>query len=262
MTTNISIQIMGFESGSSPVSRFLACLSVLALLLVTQPAVCGEFLEAKLDNANKVFHEVHEPEVNVSGNVVVGVMSTSAGDALRKDALGIQPSETGDKKICLKVTSRDGAYMSQNEYSVNVTALKPIYLPYQSDMEKIIKGYEQQGAIAVSATIGDCEHSAKADFYLPAKLDKGNAQLNTGNLSIYINGFDATDVFYHIAGSDSDQLIDCNYIEEGRHTAYNFSCEITGEQLDKPGPLEIKILREVYGRELVPDMMVRLLPAH
>ncbi|MEA2081105.1 MAG: hypothetical protein U9P00_14900 [Pseudomonadota bacterium] len=262
MTTNISIRIMDFESGSSPASHFLTSLPVLALILVTQPAVSGEFLEAKLNNENNKFHEVHEPEVNVSGNVVVGVMSTSAGDALREDSLGIQSSETGDKKICLKVTSRDGAYMSQNEYLVNVTALTPIYLPYQSDMKKIIGGYEQQGAIAVSATIGDCEHSAKAAFYLPAKLDKGNAKLNTGNLSIYINGFDATDVFYHIAGSDSDQLIDCNYIEEGRHTAYNFSCEITGEQLDEPGPLEIKILREVYGRELVPDMVVRLLPTH
>jgi len=136
-------------------------------------------------------------------------------------------------------------------------------LPYQSDMQKVIEGYEEhQGAIAVSATIGDCDHSAKADYYLPARLDKGNAKLDTGNLSIYINGFDATDVFYQIAGSDSDGPIDCNYIEKGRHTAYNFSCEITGVQLDEPGPLEIRILREVYGRELVPDMVVRLLPTH
>lgn len=257
----MSIRIPGFKSGSLSEFRTLAHLPVLALLLVTQPAISGEYLTASLDNENKKFNEVHEPEVNVSGNVIMGVMWASAHGALSEDSLGIQPAATGDKKICLKVTSRDGAYTSKNEYSLKVTAQRPIYLPYKSDIPDIIEGYEEdQGAIAVSATIGDCNQSAQTEYYLPAKLDKDNAKLATGKLSIYINGFDATDVFYHIAGSDSDQLIDCNYIEKGRHTAYNFSCDIADEQLTRQGPMEIKILREVYGRELVPDLVVRLLP--
>ena len=199
------------------------------------------------------------PEVNVSGNVIVGVMSTSMFGALTENTIGIQSSITGNKKICLKVTSRDGSYMSQNELSVDVTAPTIIYLPYESNMRDIVKSYaETPGAIAVSATNGDCDHSATADFYLPAKLDQENATLKTHNLSIYINGFDATDVFYHIAGTDPDITYDCHYIEEGRHTAYNFSCEIAGELLAESSLRDIQILREVYGRELKP-VTIRLL---
>ena len=250
---------MKFESNRSPGVHFLTSLSVPCLLLAMPPAVCDEILQAKLVNKDNRFHEVHEPEVNVSGNVIVGVMSASACKALTDNSLGIQSYQTGDVKVCLKVTSRDGAYMSRNEYSVNVAAPSVINLPYQSGIQDVVDAYaEHQGAIAVSATIGECDQSATADFYLPAKLDQGSATLKNGSLSIYINGFDATDVFYHIAGTGPDEIFDCNYIEEGRHTAYNFSCEIPGDRLAGPGPREIEISREVYGRELQP-VTVRLL---
>ena len=263
MTKKIPLQLKINISGVHRVSSILPFLAVLAHLLATQPAIGDEYLTASLVNENNKFHEVHEPEVNVSGNVIVGVMWASAHGALTEDSLGILPSETGDEKVCLKVTSRNGAYVSRNEYSYNVAAQRPIYLPYKSRMPEIIKGYEEhKGAIAVSATSGDCDNSANADYYLPANLDKKKAKLETGKLSIYINGFDATDIFYHISGTDDDQFVDCNYIEEGRHTAYNFSCEITSDHLSEPDALEIKIFREVYGRELTPNLVVRLLPTN
>lgn len=227
------------------------CLPILFLFLAVQNVVASDVLKAELVNQDNRFHEVHEPEVNVSGNVVVGVMTTSVSAALIENSVGILSPNAGTTKVCLKVTSRDGAYRSQNEYSVEAAAPTVVYLPYQSGMKKIVRRYAgQKGAIAVSATYGECAKSATADFYLPAKLDQDNATLVADNVSVFINGFDATDVFYNVAGQSTQATYDCHFIEEGRHTAYNFVCEIPVELLYGSGSKEIAIFREVYGREL------------
>jgi hypothetical protein len=224
----------------------------LACMVLAGVANSADFITADLADGS-TFHEVHEPEVNVSGNIIVGVMSTTALEGLRKDTIGIQALDIDTDTVCLRVTSRDGSYLSQNEYTVDVSKPSVVNLPYHTGMPDIIRHYTtDMGTIAVTATTGPCARAATAAYYLPTRLDRDKGTLDTGNVSIYINGFDATDVFFQFTDGDDDEFFDCEYIEEGRHTAYNFSCQVPSERLSASSTRTLEISREVYGRELEP----------
>ena len=221
-----------------------------ALLLQLPLALADGAIPATLDG-NKLF-ETHDPEVKVSGNVIVGVMVAGAYRGLSKDLLGIRPPDAGDQAVCLKVTSRDGAYMSENNYGVKISKSDIVYLPYESNLTRVVEQYSEPGSIAISATQGNCEQAATAAYFLPALLDEKRDTLESGDLSIYINGFDATDVAYRFIEPVTTSLEYCDYIKEGRHTAYNFSCVIPRNEIPLAGKITIEIAREVYGRELDP----------
>lgn len=222
-------------------------------LLVMEPGMTADLFRAELANADQRFHEVHEPEVNVSGNVIVGVMTASVAGAVLDNTLGVRNPAVEGAKVCLRVTSRDGAYRSENEYRVSAPADAPVQLPYQSSMKPVLTEYTQQpGAMAVSVTRGSCAQSASPHFLVPSQLDRQRAVLRTGDVLLLINGFDATDVYYHVNGTPPNELHDCRYIEEGRRTAFNFICEMPTDLLAAGPPLRMEIVREVYGRELEP----------
>ena len=247
VVTKKLVQFMEFRICKRPARRGLARMLGCALLLQLPLALADGAIPATLDG-NKLF-ETHDPEVKVSGNVIVGVMVAGAYQGLSKDLLGIRPPDAGDKAVCLKVTSRDGAYMSENNYGVKISQSDIVYLPYVSNLTSIVEEYSEPGSIAISATQGNCEQAATAAYFLPALLNEKRENLESGDLSIYINGFDATDVAYRIIESGTD-LDDCDYIKEGRHTAYNFSCVIPRDKIPEADEITIEIAREVYGREL------------
>jgi hypothetical protein len=221
----------------------------LALLLAVMPVPAADIVDAELQGS---LLEHHAPEVKVSGNIIVGVMGASAYQALTSDLLAIRSPDTGIATLCLKVTSRDGAYTSRNDYRSD-TAPAILRLPYHSRMQDTLGRYASKpGYIAITATRGDCDISAPSDYYLPLAIDSDRGELTGGPVSIYINGFDATDVYYRLTGAGDGEFTDCHYIEEGRHTAYNFSCEIPELPSGTASPLTVEILREVYGRELEP----------
>jgi hypothetical protein len=229
--------------------------AALSLLLALPPLQGAEIIDAKLEGK---LLEHHAPEVKVSGNVIVGVMAASAYQALADDLLAIHSPDTGSTTLCLKVTSRDGSYTSRNDYTSD-TAPAILRLPYESSIRQAMEQYTgRPGEIAITATRGDCQQSAPSDYYLPAVLDRGRGELGGGPVSIYINGFDATDVYYRIVDTGDGEVRDCEYIEEGRHTAYNFSCQIPPAVADTTVPVSIEIMREVYGRELQP-LTIRIL---
>jgi hypothetical protein len=258
--TNIKKQIIGLRFKKRLRHPGLALIPGCALLAHLPLVLAAGFISADLDG--KKLLETHDPEVKVSGNIIVGVMVSSAYQGLLKDQLGIQLPDAGDKTVCLKVTSRDGAYMSENNYNVKAPTPTIVYLPYQSGLHDVVVDYtSQQDSIAITTMEGKCHQPTTTDYFLPTILNKENATLEDGNLSIYINGFDATDVSYKIIESGTEDLFDCDYIEEGKHTAYNFTCDISRHELPSSGPATIEISREVYGRELVP-VRFRLLPAH
>ena len=220
------------------------------VLLFCAPIVSGaEYGDARLKGE---FIEHHSPEVSVSGNVIVGVMSATAGKALAENLLAIDSAAGNAIDVCLRITSRDGTYSSRNTYSS--TSTPPILrLPYDTQKEAVVAEYASvAGRIALTTARGDCENSVVSDYYLPGALDRSEGKLNHGPLSIYINGFDATDVYYRIKNNKDSEVKDCLYIEDGRHTAFNFSCAIGDVPSDFSNPMEVEVLREVYGRELTP----------
>ncbi|MGD2055843.1 MAG: hypothetical protein PVJ15_03480 [Gammaproteobacteria bacterium] len=230
--------------------RVSAILGLLYCLGIS-PAQGAEVIDAVLDGA---FHEKLEADVNVSGNIIVGVMFSSAHLGLTSDALAILPSGGEATEICLKITSRDGTYTSENQFRRTGNPQAILRLPYQSRYLEVLNNYSRDdGSVAITATSGSCTQSATGVYYLPVRLDKRNQLPDAQDIRVYINGFDATDVSYQLKGAaDWLPARDCDYIEEGRHTAYNFSCEIAEIPKNAATPVTVKILREVYGRELEP----------
>ena len=226
---------------------------ILGLLwcLCLTPAQGAEVIDAVLDGA---FHEKLEADVNVSGNIIVGVMISSAHLGLTRDALAILPAGTDTTGLCLKITSRDGTYTSENQFRREGNPGAILRLPYQSRYLETLNNYSRDdGSVAITATSGNCHQTAGLDYFLPVYLEQRNRPRDAEGIRIYINGFDATDVSYQLQGPAGWlPPQDCDYIEEGRHTAYNFSCEITAIPENAASPVTVKILREVYGRELEP----------
>ena len=234
-----------------------------SLLLCGQTlALAADVIDAQLANEKGELFESHDPEVKVSGNIVVGVMVEDAYQALRDNHIGIAaPDQQGQQSLCMKISSRDGAYTSENVY--RFSADNPdqlVSLSYDTGMRNIVEEYTTgPGAIAMTVTPGDCNSTAETKYLLPTILHRKSSSLDKGKLVLYINSIDATDVYYRVASSGNEKFSDCSYIEEGRHTAYDFRCEI-----ELPGPtpeseLVVEIEREIYGREIKPGLSLHLM---
>ncbi len=225
---------------------FSGCM--VAGLLLSASGAHADLIRATLDGGLK---ENLDPEVKVSGGVIVGVMLASAYDGLSQDELAISPGvELDSGAICLQVSSRDGAYTSRNTYRLQdeATPDDSVELPYDSQYPDALADYDQERALAVSAMHGECGHSTQTTYYLP----HWQKETEAGNVAIYINGFEATDVYYSVA-DDQDDMHDCTYIEEGQHTAFNFVCEIHEKGAifrGEKSAVKVTIHREVYGRSL------------
>ncbi len=183
------------------------------------------------------FVESYEPEVSVSGNVVVGLMTTAVAAAVAKDQVAINAtSDTGGQRVCLKAASRDGIYTSRNVYALPGQTGN-VRLPYRSRMGNIVDDYGEH-EIALSATVGDCDSGAADYFLLGSAADD-----ETGSAVMYLNSFGATDVFVEI----NEEIEACEYISEGRRTTFDFICPL--EISAGSGAVPITIIRERFGRE-------------
>lgn len=186
------------------------------------------------------FAESYQPEVSVSGNVIVGIMLGAASAAVVEDAIAVNATaRRGEGFICLEAASRDGIYTSKNEYQVPSEAAGLVRLPYRSQLGDVLREYASE-RLALLASAGRCD-SGSSDYYLVRPSSLGA----TEDVVIFINSFGATDVFYALDG-DAD-VSACEYISQGRRTTYDFVCRprisSTAETID------ITILRERFGRE-------------
>lgn len=225
--------------------------AVIAAGTTAETARAAEPISA--ERLNDPFDEVYRPEVQVSGNVIVGVMSAGAQDALASDRLTVA-SDAGfaGGEVCLRATSNDGIYSSRNHYRIPETAQPvAVRLPYESGMEDVLAGYSV-GQIAISVAAGDCAGNA-GGTYLVASSGDGNTD---DPVLIYLNSFGATDVFVQ-AGEDGTPQ-PCAYLSEGRRTTYDFICRLAPALPEAgPGGRQVTILRERFGREQ-PAVVFRL----
>ncbi len=183
------------------------------------------------------FVESYEPEVSVSGNVVVGIMTTAAAAAIAKDQVAINATaDAGDQRVCLKAASRDGIYTSRNVYALPGAAGN-VRLPYRSKLNDVVDDYGEH-EIALSATVGDCDSGA-SDYFLLGTTADGEP----GSAVMYLNSFGATDVFVEIG----DEIEPCEYISEGRRTTFDFICSL--DISAGAGAVPVTIIRERFGRE-------------
>jgi len=183
------------------------------------------------------FVESYEPEVSVSGNVVVGIMTTAAAAAITSDQIAITATaDTGGQHLCLKATSRDGIYTSRNVYALP-NEPGNVRLPYRSKLADVVDDYGEH-EIALSATVGDCDAGA-SDYFLLGSSAGGDA----ASTVMYVNSFGATDVFVEADG----EIKTCEYISEGRRTTFDFICPLAVSV--GTDAVTVTIIRERFGRE-------------
>lgn len=213
-------------------------LAMIALLLA---AASQAQTLATAELVSDPFFESYQPEVAVSGNVIVGVMTGASAAALAGDGIAIDvPEGTAPGSVCLRVASRDGIYLSRNEYRYPAGDAS-VRLPYRSGMRDVIAGYGD-GELAMSAAAGGCEEPQSRYYLLRANDEKPATVL------VYVNSFGATDVFFQTHSfEESSDVAACEYISEGRRTTFDFYCEV-------PWPpdaqeLGVTLLRERFGRE-------------
>ena len=222
---------------------------VITLILLCSWSVASAQDTVSAELISDPFLEDYEPEVSVSGNVVVGIMTTAVALAIAKDQIAISATaESGGQQLCLRAASRDGIYTSKNVYAVPDGAVGSIRLPYDSKHTKVVREFVED-EIALTATAGDCDSGAM-DYYL-----LGSAAASEGDLAVmYLNSFGATDVSVEIDGVAKP----CKYISEGRRIAFDFICPLDVSSGD--GAVPIKIIRERFGREQ-PSISLRLIGA-
>lgn len=223
--------------------RFISAM----LLCVCSVASAQDTVSAEL--VSDPFVENYEPEVSVSGNVVVGIMTTAAAAAITSDQVAVSASaEASGQHICLKAASRDGIYTSRNVYAVPDGAAGNVRLPYRSKLADVVRDYGEH-EVALSATVGDCDSGA-SDYVLLGSTSTGESDAAV----MYLNSFGATDVFVEIDG----EIEPCEYISEGRRTTFDFICTLNVSAGD--GAVAITIIRERFGREQ-PSIALRLIGA-
>jgi hypothetical protein len=223
--------------------RFISAM----LLCVWSAASAQDTVSAEL--VSDPFVENYEPEVSVSGNVVVGIMTIAAAAAITSDQVAVNASaESSGQRICLKAASRDGIYTSRNVYAVPDGAAGNVRLPYRSKLANIVRDYGEH-EIALSATVGDCDSGA-SDYVLLGSTSTGESDSTV----MYLNSFGATDVFVEI----DEEIEPCEYISEGRRTTFDFICTLNVSAGD--GAVPITIIRERFGREQ-PSISLRLIGA-
>lgn len=228
----------------------LAAVLVVSLLSLSGKPLAQDLASAEL--VNDPFVEIFQPEVAVSGSVIVGVMTAAAAHAVTVDSLvanGITP--TDDNEVCLRVASSDGIYTSRNQYRVGRGTTGPVRLPYLSSRRDVIEDYVN-GQIALAATAGACD-SSDSIYYL---LDAASGTDNT-DVVIYLNSFGATDVFWQANGAQ-DEVHACEYVSEGRRTTYDYFCTLSRATLGHD--TTVAIIRERFGREQ-PAIELRILGA-
>ncbi len=220
------------------------------ILLIAFLMLCGQTQAAQPVQAELLseFSETYQPEVAVSGSVIVGVMSAAAQGALAADRLGVRVPETAiGQEVCVRAISNDGIYSSRNHYRLPVTAGAQAHLPYASGMEKVLSGFAA-GELAVSITAGNCQTTAAEAYLVAGSLDDAEST----KVIVYLNGFGATDVF--VVQNEESPPEACEYITLGRRTTYDFSCAVTVPAGTAP---TLTFIRERFGREQ-PEITIRL----
>jgi hypothetical protein len=218
----------------------------LAILFLSAFAAAQDRVAAKL--VSDPFLESYQPEVSVSGNVIVGVMTATAAAAMLNDQVAIRSDGLGDQTVCLRVTSRDGIYSSRNIYALPDGTAGSVLLPYRSKLADVVQAYAAD-EIAMAATAGECE-SGSADYFLLS----GAAETGVAEIVVYLNSFGATDVFYQLASDP----VPCEYITEGRRTTFDFICRLG--VVDTGDTIPVTFIRERFGREQ-PSIEVQIVGA-
>lgn len=193
--------------------------------------------------ANKTFSEHYSSDVEVSGNVLVGILIESS----QANSRFFVKSSSDTNLFCLRVSSIDGTYFSENEYLLEevehkVNAQGLVEVEYPTQFKSILTGFADE-ELSLLASEGSCGDRAKA--YLMATKDL----VEDDDKLLFLISSGRSQVFMRLKSDASNFMPRCKRIETGKRTTYDTICE-TDLSLFKQNTYSAEIIRRKNGRKL------------
>lgn len=188
------------------------------------------------------FSEQLSANVPVSGRVLAGVAIANSGSSNFSFLL---PAQTSEEQFCFRVISQDGTYSSENLYPTIMMESKSfVGADYPSKYLGELAAFNRH-ELALLATPGSCENTDNSKVLLTAR---GNAELDSEVIVFVSSG--RSDVYLRVpTENERKKTIKCERIEEGSRTAYDTTCSLSIDELNK-GTNEISLMRRKSGRTM------------
>jgi hypothetical protein len=191
------------------------------LIVTLVAALCASPIMAQESVApNTPFHEERFERAKVSGGLVVGAMFTP--DSLERSrpslSTALPATETAFDTVCLRVTSRDGTYESENTYSVRDAIRRTVLnFDYPTRFPAILR----TAPTVARMNAGDCDREGPIIPVIWGEADDSSR----GRLLFYVNTAGAdTFVAYEAAGGE---VVDrCAQVEETGGIKYTAVCPV------------------------------------
>jgi hypothetical protein len=190
----------------------------------------------------KNFKESFTTNVPVSGRVLSGIALTNSASSSFSFML---PKSSEGKTLCFRVSSQDGTYTSENEYSISSVLNQGFSSAnYPSEYRSKIQSFTA-GELSLLATPGKCKSKAVNQVYLSAR---GLTDLND-EVTIFVSS-GRSDVYLRVPKNKAKkETLKCRRIENGVRTAYDTLCKVPLIKLTA-GINELSLVRRKSGRTL------------
>lgn len=200
-----------------------SCLiATLVTALWTSPIMAQESVAP-----NTPFDEQRFERAKVSGGLVVGAMFTPDSLERRRPLLStaLPATDTAFDMVCVRVTSRDGTYESENTYSVqDVIRRETLNFEYPTRYPAIL------GALPTVARMnaGGCDREGPIIPVVWGDADDPSQ----GRLLFYVNTAGA-DTFVAYETADGEVVDRCTQIEETGGIKYTAVCPVEADSLPR-----------------------------
>ncbi|WP_076011058.1 hypothetical protein [Alteromonas abrolhosensis] len=207
--------------------------------LLASSTVCAE----RVATPSNDFNEHFSSNVPVSGNILVGAMYSSA---LASTGFLLNTSHEVSH-FCFKVSSIDGAYVSENDYELQADiepSSQTVSLEYPTKFEDILSSFNQN-QLAPLATTGSCEDQRYQHVLLSSR-----AEPQSGSDVLFMISSGRSEVFMQLKSNDGTRVkATCARIEDGKRTSFDTICSVPALSLVDED-YNVQIVRRKNGRSL------------
>lgn len=206
--------------------------SFLFLIIISLTSYSQEVSPINLSDDWEVWYD----RVPVSGEIRVGLMSTTKDLNINPSYFYINLPKHKEKRLCCEISSRDGRYEANLIYDIE--DLKSGYYKFKlpTKHKNELKDYNSND-ITILASIGDdCEKDR--NYYTIASWNDVISASDT--IYIFLNSEKRTSIVVDNEKLSIEDEHPCKKIEKTSSIAYNCVCGIPAKQLSEETQLHIK----------------------
>jgi hypothetical protein len=207
--------------------------------------------------ADAELNEILRDAAQISGSTIVGVTRVPSETTPDLRFSGVLPGDWAGHSFCVSMISADGLYEAFNTYTVGPDwaggAVSIAYPSKYPDKLSTLQGEE----LAILTSPGACGTAPDA---APVPFSWRGAGSLTGDLRVFVNAFNADEVYMFVGDDPAAPAIECRQPRSGIEVAYDFVCDFEVAQGQTAVTLEIN--RVFAGQIAPPDMLSIHVPAH